>query len=182
MLGEVDQLVVHDLSDPVARQLGFMRPSYPGCTMPPRQLRAALLLCAFSLTACSPILNGLTSNLALNRNPTAPAVQSAADTLSGTYLGGGKVLFVTTQFRLVLNVNPRANRADGVLTNLGNSRAYALTGKFVPVTADGGSLEAEIFEGSRKAGTLVARVSGGELRGTLATLALSYEMNLKRQP
>lgn len=150
--------------------------------MPPRLLRSALLLSVLPLTGCSPILNSLTSNLALNRHPTAPAVQGAADALSGTYLGGGRVLFVTTPFRLVLNVNPRANRADGVLTNLGNSRAYALTGKYVPVTADGGSLEAEIFEGSRKAGTLVARVSAGELRGTLATLALSYDLTLKRQP
>jgi hypothetical protein len=174
------------------RQLHFMSSSYPGRKMPPRPLRvarvpavlipAALLLSVLPLTACSPIFSGLTSNLALNRNPTAPAVQASADTLSGTYLGSGNILFVKSRFRLVLNVNPRANRADGVLTNLGNSRAYALTGKFVPVTADGGSLEAEIFEGSRKAGTLVARVSGGELRGTLATLALSYEMNLKRQP
>ena len=110
------------------------------------------------------------------------AHRGGSDTLSGSYLGDGRVLFVNTRYRLVLNVNARANRADGVLTNLGNDRAYALTGRFVPVAEDSGSLDAEIFEGSRKAGTLVARLSAGELRGTLTTFALAYDLTLKRQP
>jgi hypothetical protein len=158
--------------------------------MPPLVPRRPLLLACLSLAAlplttlplsgCASVLTGLTNNLRLNGNPTAPAL-ATADTLSGTYLGAGRLLLLNTRFRLVLNVNARANRADGVLTNLGNDKAYALTGKFVPVTADGGSLEAEIFEGSRKAGTLTARVTGGTLRGTLATLALSYDLTLAKQ-
>lgn len=141
-----------------------------------------LLLSSLMFTSCTPIFQSLTRNLTLHPHPTVPAPVVPTDTLSGTYVGDGKVLLLTTRYRLVLNVNPRANRADGVLTNLGNARAYALTGKYVPVGNDSGSLEGEIFEGSRKAGTLVARLSGGELRGTLTTVALAYDLTLKREP
>ena len=111
-----------------------------------------------------------------------PAPQASADALSGTYLGDGRVLFVTTRYRPVLNVNAGANRADGILTNLDKTHAYALTGKYLPVTPESGSLDAEIFEGSRKAGSVVARLNAGELRGTLTTLAFAYDLTLKRQP
>jgi hypothetical protein len=148
----------------------------------PRLAPCLLLLAALPLSSCAPIFNSLTAGLTLHPNPTAPAVVAAADTLSGTYLGTGKLGFLNTRYRLVLNVNARANRADGVLTNLSNDKAYALTAKYVPVTTDGGSLDAEIFEGGRKAGTLTARVSGGELRGTLATPAFAYDLSLQRQP
>ncbi|MGI8746880.1 MAG: hypothetical protein ACR2J4_00820 [Deinococcus sp.] len=150
--------------------------------MPLVLLRALLPLSLLALTSCAPILSGLASRLTLHPNPTAPAPAMSRDTLSGTYLGTGKAVFLTTRYRLVLNVNAGANRADGVLTNLNNARAYALTAKFVPVTADAGSLEAQLFEGSRKAGTLTARLNAGELRGTLATPALAYDLTLKRQP
>ena len=148
----------------------------------PRLAPCLLLLSALPLSSCAPIFNSLTADLTLHPNPTAPAVSAASDTLSGTYLGNGQLGFLNTRYRLVLNVNARANRADGVLTNLGNDKAYALTAKYVPVTADGGSLDAEIFEGGRKAGTLTARVSAGELRGTLATPAFAYDLSLHRQP
>lgn len=143
----------------------------------------AALLLTLPLGACTPIFQSLTRDLTLHPNPTVPAPQASADVLSGTYLGAGRVLFVTTiRYRLVLNVNAGANRADGVLTNLDNARAYALTGKYLPVTQDSGSLEAEVFEGSRKAGSVVARLGSGELRGTLTTLAFAYDLTLKRQP
>ena len=148
----------------------------------PRLIPCLVLLVASVLSSCAPIFNSLTRSLTLHPNPTAPAVSAASDSLSGTYLGNGKLAFLNTRYRLVLNVNARANRADGVLTNLENDKAYALTAKYVPVTADGGSLDAEIFEGGRKAGTLTARVSGGELRGTLATPAFAYDLSLQKQP
>ena len=142
----------------------------------------AALVLTLPLGACTPIFQSLTRDLTLHPSPTVPAPKASADILSGTYLGDGRVLFVTTRYRLVLNVNAGANRADGVLTNLDNARAYALTGKYLPVTQDSGSLEAEIFEGSRKAGSVVARLSAGELRGTLTTLAFAYDLTFKRQP
>ena len=158
-----------------------MSSSYAVGTMP-RLISCLVLLVASVLSSCAPIFNSLTADLTLHPHPTAPAVQTPTDTVSGTYLGTGRVLLIDTRYRLVLNVNARANRADGVLTNLGNDKAYALTAKYVPVTADGGSLDAEIFEGGRKAGTLTARVSGGELRGTLATPAFAYDLSLQKQP
>ncbi len=158
-----------------------MRGFYPD-VMPRLIAPFAALLLTLPLGACTPIFQSLTRDLTLHPSPTVPAPQASADILSGTYLGDGRVLFVTTRYRLVLNFNAGANRADGVLTNLDNARAYALTGKYLPVTADSGSLEAEIFEGSRKAGNVVARLSVGELRGTLTTLAFAYDLTLKRQP
>ena len=142
----------------------------------------AALLLTLPLGACTPIFQSLTRDLTLHRNPPVPAPQTSTDTLSGTYLGVGRVLFVTTRYRLVLNINAGANRADGVLTNTDNARAYALTGRYLPVTPESGSLEAEIFEGSRKAGSVVARLGAGELRGTLTTLAFAYDLTFKRQP
>ena len=158
-----------------------MRGFYPG-VMPRFPTLLAALLLTLPLGACTPIFQSLTRDLTLHPSPTVPAPKASADTLSGTYLGEGRVLFVTTRYRLVLNVNAGANRADGVLTNLDNARAYALTGRYLPVTSDSGSLEAEVFEGSRKAGNLVARLGAGELRGTLTTLAFAYDLTLKRQP
>lgn len=158
-----------------------MRGFYPGVMLRFIAPFAALLL-TLPLGACTPVFQSLTRDLTLYPNPTVPAPQASADALSGTYLGDGRVLFVTTRYRLVLNVNAGANRADGVLTNLDNARAYALTGKYLPVTPESGSLEAEIFEGSRKAGSVVARLNAGELRGTLTTLAFAYDLTLKRQP
>ena len=158
-----------------------MRGFYPG-VMPRLLAPFAALMLTLPLGACTPIFQSLTRDLTLHPSPTVPAPQASADILSGTYLGAGRVLFVTTRYRLVLNVNAGANRADGVLTNLDNARAYALTGRYLPVTQDSGSLEAEVFEGGRKAGSVVARLGSGELRGTLTTLAFAYDLTLKRQP
>ncbi|GGJ61168.1 hypothetical protein GCM10008939_01130 [Deinococcus aquiradiocola] len=155
-----------------------VRPARPAV---PRALLPLILTATLPLSGCTPILNGLTGNLTLHPNPTAPAVQGA-DRVSGTYTGTGRYGLLNNRYRLVLNVNVAANRADGVLTNTGNARSYAVTGRFVPVTDDGGSVDAELFEGGRKAGTLVARVRNGELRGTLATLAFAYDVTLTRQP
>ncbi|WP_425147216.1 hypothetical protein [Deinococcus sp.] len=141
-------------------------------------LGACLLL---ALTSCSAIFNGLTNDLTLHPNPKISAVPGAADLLSGTYTGDGTVLFVKTGYRLVLNVNAAANRADGVLTNLGSGKSYALVGKYLPVTTAAGSLDAELWEGAHKSGTLTARLFDGQLSGTLATPLFAYTLALARQ-
>ena len=140
-------------------------------------LAACLLL---ALTSCSAIFNGLTNDLTLHPNPKISAI-AAQDVVSGMYIGDGTVLFVKTGYRLVLNVNMQANHADGLLTNLGNGKSYALTGKYLPVTASAGSLDAELWEGAHKAGTLTARLADGQLTGTLATPLFAYTMSLARQ-
>ncbi|GGQ98205.1 hypothetical protein [Deinococcus ruber] len=140
---------------------------------------AASLMLVF--TSCSALFNGLTNDLTLHPNPRISAPMSVSDTISGTYTGDGTVLFVKTGYRLVLNVNVQSNRADGVLTNLGNGKSYALTGKYLPVSATSGSLDAELWEGAHKSGTLTARIAERQLTGTLATPLFAYTMALSRQ-
>ena len=89
-----------------------MSGSYAVGTMP-RLARSLLLLAALPLvglplSSCAPIFNSLTAGLTLHPHPTAPAVQTPSDTVSGTYLGTGRLLLIDTRYRLVLNVNTRA--------------------------------------------------------------------------
>ena len=146
-----------------ADKLIFMPRRYAGRSMFKLPVLAACLLLA--LTSCSAIFNGLTNDLTLHPNPKISAIVGAADTISGTYTGDGTVLFVKNGYRLVLNVNAQSNHADGLLTNLGNGKSYALTGKYLPVTAASGSLDAELWEGAHKAGTLTARLADAQLTG-----------------
>ena len=123
-----------------------------------------LLLPALMLAACAPTQS---------RGPDYSA-------LSGNYVGTASLGPVPAPYQLLLNVNGRAGRADGVLTRLSNGNVYPASGTFRPFDANGGMIELKLTSGSRPAGTLSARVQGDKLDGLLKTGMLTFSVKLVR--
>ncbi|WP_161883420.1 hypothetical protein [Deinococcus alpinitundrae] len=127
-------------------------------------LLPALLLPALTLAACAPTQS---------RGPDFSA-------LSGNYVGTASLGPIPAPYQLLLNVNGRTGRADGVLTRTSNGNVYSASGTFRPFDANGGMIELKLFSASRQAGTLSARVQGDKLDGFLKTGALTFTVKLTR--
>lgn len=127
-------------------------------------LLPALLLSALTLAACAPTQS---------RGPDYSA-------LSGNYVGTASLGPVPAPYQLLLNINGRAGRADGVLTRISNGNVYSASGTFRPFDANGGMIDLKLFSASRPAGTLSARVQGDKLDGFLKTGVLTFTVKLIR--
>ena len=127
-------------------------------------LLPTLLLPALTLAACAPTQS---------RSPDFSA-------LSGNYVGTASLGPIPAPYQLLLNVNGRTGRADGVLTRTSNGNVYSASGTFRPFDANGGMIDLKLFSASRQAGTLSARVQGDKLDGFLKTGVLTFTVKLTR--
>ncbi|GAA4003397.1 hypothetical protein GCM10022631_12860 [Deinococcus rubellus] len=127
-------------------------------------LLPALLLPALTLAACVPTQS---------RGPDYSA-------LSGNYVGTASLGPIPAPYQLLLNVNGRTGRADGVLTRTSNGNVYSASGTFRPFDANSGMIDLKLFSTSRQAGTLSARVQGDKLDGFLKTGVLTFTVKLSR--
>ena len=127
-------------------------------------LLPTLLLPALILAACAPTQS---------RSPDFSA-------LSGNYVGTASLGPIPAPYQLLLNVNGRTGRADGVLTRTSNGNVYSASGTFRPFDANGGMIDLKLFSASRQAGTLSARVQGDKLDGFLKTGVLTFTVKLTR--
>lgn len=129
--------------------------------------RAALPLAALLLT---PALGGCA--LGAYINPETPLERA----VNGTYEGVGNGITGRVPYRLVLNVQERAGRASGVLTNLESKKAYAATGSFRPAEG-GGAIDLTMYEGGDKyRAALHGELRGGTIAGQLKTVLLGREL------
>ncbi|AWN23237.1 hypothetical protein DKM44_08375 [Deinococcus irradiatisoli] len=112
----------------------------------------------------------------------APTQSRGADysALSGHYEGNASLGPIPARYELLLNVNGRTGRADGVLTRLSNGNVYSGNGTFRPYDAQGGMVELKLYQGRAQAGTLSARVQGGKLDGTLKTGLFTFSLNFEK--
>ena len=126
-----------------------------------------------------PVLTGCT--LGTNISPLSALERQT----NGTYEGIGVGPTGRVPYRLVLAVQPRGQQVSGVLTNLENRKAYALSGTYKSVS-DTLSLDAALFEnGNQHRGNLRGDLQAGEFSGQLRTVLfgkelLSYNLQLKR--
>ncbi len=130
----------------------------------PTLLPSALIVAALTLSACAPTQS---------RGPDFSA-------LSGNYVGTASLGPIPAPYQLLLNVNGRTGRADGVLTRTSNGNVYSASGTFRPFDANGGMIDLKLFSSSRQAGTLSARVQGDKLDGFLKTGVLTFTVKLTR--
>lgn len=100
--------------------------------------------------------------------------------LSGNYVGTASLGPIPAPYQLLLNVNGRTGRADGVLTRTSNGNVYSASGTFRPFDANGGMIDLKLFSTSRQAGTLSARVQGDKIDGFLKTGVLTFTVKLTR--
>ncbi len=100
--------------------------------------------------------------------------------LSGNYEGTASLGPIPARYTLLLNVNGRTGRADGVLTRLSNGNVYSASGAFRPYDAQGGTVELKLTQGRSQAGTLSARVQAGKLDGTLKTGLFTFALKLEK--
>lgn len=140
--------------------------------MSPLLRRASLALLLPALTGCA---------IGAYISPLSPLERQ----FNGTYEGIGVGPSGRVPYRLVLAVQPRGQGVSGVLTNLENRKAYALSGSFEQ-KGDTLTLDTSLFEqGNQHRGNLRGEVREGEFSGQLRTVLfgkelLSYRVTLGR--
>ena len=126
------------------------------------------------------LLPGLAAGL-LTLSACAPALGGPDfSALSGNYKGTASLGPIPAPYELLLSVNGRTGRADGVLTRTSNGNVYSASGTFRAFNTQGGLIELTLYQGKGEAGTLSARVQNGQLVGTLRSRFLSFSLKMQK--
>ncbi|TSA84695.1 hypothetical protein FNU79_10710 [Deinococcus detaillensis] len=131
-----------------------------------RFLPAVLLSPALLLAACAPTTQSRGPDYSL---------------LSGNYQGTASLGPIPASYELLLNINGRTGRANGILTRSSNGNVYTAEGRFLPYDANGGTIDLTLASGSSDAGTLKARIQAGKLEGVMKTTLFTFQVRMQKQ-